>query len=414
LIGLIMLIVAAIVVTACGSNSSSSSGATEGASTESTEATAASSSASGEPLVVGAAMAKTGFMEQFDKPAVLGAEMAAEKINSEGGVDGRPLEIVQVDSKSDKAQAAQAATQLITENGAEALLVSCDFDYGGPAAVVAQSSEKLAFGCAAAPQFGVQGIGNDAFTLDTYTNGEGAAIAEWAYNKQNWKSVYVLTDNTIEYTKSLSTYFKDRWTELAGAKSIVGEDTFNDEETSVSAQVTRISSLSQQPDFIFLPSCPPGTPTAVRQIRAAGIETPIVAGVCTDGNAWLKGLSDLSNFYYLPWVSTYGDDPNPEVNAFVEELKERGGGDQLEFGVVGYSMVQAYADAVEKAGSTETEAVRNALEEFVEQPLLVGPTTFTEELHGDPKRPFVVMEIQNGKHKYLEQVTPEKPPASGL
>jgi branched-chain amino acid transport system substrate-binding protein len=82
--------------------------------------------------------------------------------------------------------------------------------------------------------------------------------------------------------------------------------------------------------------------------------------------------------------------------------------------VIGYSMVQAFAQATEKAGSDETDAVRAALEEFNKQPLLVGPTTFTAELHGDPARPFAVMAIENGKHEYLEDVTPEKPPASGL
>jgi branched-chain amino acid transport system substrate-binding protein len=359
-------------------------------------------------------MAKTGFMAQFDKSALIGAELAAEDINSEGGIDGRPLEVVQVDSKSDKTQAAQAATQLISEDGADALLVSCDFDYGGPAAIVAQSSEKLAFGCAASPRFGVQGIGNNAFTLDTYTQGEGAAAAEWAFNNKKWKSVYILTDESIDYTKTLSEFFKQRWTELAGADAILGEDTFNAEDTSISAQVTRINSLAKQPDFIFLPSCPPGTPTGVRSIRSAGIDTPILAGVCTDGDFWLKGMSDLSDYYYLPWVSTYGDDPEPEVNEFVERLKQAGGSDQFQFGVVGYSMVQSYAKAVEKAGTEDTEAVRTELESFKEEPLLIGPTTFTAELHGDPGRPFAAMEIQNGTHKYLEDVTPEKPPASGL
>lgn len=404
LIGVTALVaVLAMLLAACGSSDSDTG---TGASTD--------GAASGDPIVLGAAMANTGFMAQFDGPALIGAKLAAEDINAEGGVDGRPLEVVQVDSKSDKTQASQAATQLISEDGAEALLVSCDFDFGGPAAIVAQSSDKIAFGCAASPRFGVQGIGNNAFTLDTYTQGEGAAAAEWAYNTKDWRTAYILTDTAIDYTKTLSEFFKERWTELAGAKSILGEDTFNAEDTSISAQVTRINSLPKQPDFIFLPSCPPGTPTAVRQLRSAGIDTPIVSGVCTDGDFWLKGLGNLSEFYYLPWVSTYGDDPDAQVNEFIVRLKEAGGSDQFQFGVIGYSMVQAYARAVEAAGTTETAAVREALESFEEEPLLVGPTTFTPELHGDPKRPFAVLEIQNGKHKYLEDVTPENPPTPDL
>jgi branched-chain amino acid transport system substrate-binding protein len=137
-----------------------------------------------------------------------------------------------------------------------------------------------------------------------------------------------------------------------------------------------------------------------------------MAGVCMDGDFWLDAVPNLSEFYYTPWINTYGDDPRDEVNEFIDRFLPRAGAfaQQRQFGVVGYSQIQAYARAVEEAGTTDTAAVRAALENFEEEPLLIGPTTFDETFHGDPGRPFAVMKIQQGEHKYIETWKPQKPP----
>lgn len=399
LLALLAAMFIAVGVAACGGSSDSSGG----------------SGSEDGPIKIGVASAKTGFMSPFDIPALVGAEMAVEDINADGGVLGRDLELVHVDSKSDKEQAANAATQLISNDNVDMIIPSCDFDYGGPAALVAQGEDLLAIGCGTDVKFGAKGIGPNVFTLTNYTNGEGAAAAEWAYESKGWKTVYTLTDQSIDYSKSLGKYFEERWAQLAGADSILGKDTFQGDDASFAAQISRIKDLPKQPDFIYMPSCPPGATTAVRQIRAAGIEIPIVNGVCIDGDAWMKGMKDLSNVYYTPWVSAWGNDPNPDVNKLIKRVSESPENPDLkQYSVVGYSIIEAYARAVEEAGSTDTEAVRKALESFEDEDLLVGPTTFTTELHGTEKRPYAVVEIRNGNHEYVEPWAPKDPPPAGL
>jgi branched-chain amino acid transport system substrate-binding protein len=394
-----LLLLAATLVAGCGGDSSAGAGKSTGA-----------SAAKGGDIVIGIAQARTGFMEQFDAPAATGAKMAIDDINKKGGVLGRKLKWIFEDSKSDKGQAVVAATNLIG-NGANALLVSCDFDYGGPSASVAQQQNLIAMGCAGSPRFGKQGIGPNAFSMDTQTPDEGGTVAEWASERRGWKSVFVLTDTSIDYTKTLSDYFQTRWTQMNGASSVVGKETFLNDDPSIASQISKLRALKTPPDFIFLSSCPPGLATAARQIRAAGIDIPIATGVCGDGDFWLDSVPNLKNFYNAAYVSTYLDDPRAEVNQFMERfLKVADNPPQRAFGVIGYSNVQALASAIEKAGSLDTAKVRAALESFTKEPLLVGPTTFTPVQHGDIWRPMAIVQVSGGKHSFNSQWTVKQPP----
>jgi branched-chain amino acid transport system substrate-binding protein len=395
----VLLMAVALLGAGCGGSDTSSKPAASG-----------DAAASKGDIVIGIAKARTGFMAQFDGPAATGAKMAIDDINQKGGVLGRKLKWIFADTKSDKGQAVVAATDLIAK-GAKVLLVSCDFDYGGPSASVAQQENLLGIGCAGSPRFGKQGIGPNAFSLDTQTPDEGGTVAEWASQNQGWKTTYIITDTSIDYTKTLADYFETRWTQLNGAGSIVGKDTFLNDDPSIASQVSKLRSLKTKPDFIFLASCPPGIATAARQIRAAGIDTPIATGVCGDGDFWLKSVPNLTNFFDAAYVSTFLDDPRPEVNDFMKRfLQKMNDPPQRAFGVIGYSEVQAFARAVEKAGSLDTDKVRAALESFKQEPLLVGPTTFTPDQHGDIWRPMAILEVKNGTHKFHTQWTVKEPP----
>ena len=85
--------------------------------------------------------------------------MAVKDINAAGGVLGRPLKIIYSDTKSEIPQGAVAAMEVI-DQGADLLIVTGDFDFGGTAAHTANAQGKLAIApFAADPKFGVEGIG---------------------------------------------------------------------------------------------------------------------------------------------------------------------------------------------------------------------------------------------------------------
>jgi len=114
-----------------------------------------------DAVVVGGAVALSGFIAPYDDPHK-GAILAIDELNAAGGVLGKQIKWVAADTKSDPAQGANAAIDVL-EQGAQLVIVTCDYDFGSPAAITAQSRGVMSFSlCAGDPKFGVQGIGGGA------------------------------------------------------------------------------------------------------------------------------------------------------------------------------------------------------------------------------------------------------------
>ena len=151
-----------------------------------------------EPIVIGAAIAQSGFAAPYDHDPSRAAEIAIEAINAKGGVLGRPLKMIYADTKSDLAHGAVAGMEVL-DSGADIVIVTGDYDFGGGAARAANARGKIAISpFAADPKFGVQGIGPYAFTFSTASLTVGTVMAEFCWDR-GWRTAYTLTQNTIQY-----------------------------------------------------------------------------------------------------------------------------------------------------------------------------------------------------------------------
>jgi branched-chain amino acid transport system substrate-binding protein len=360
-----------------------------------------------EPITLGFAIGETGFMAAYDGPARTVAEFAMDDYNAKGGVDGRELKAVSADMKSKPELSGDAATQVLSD-GADIVVTSCDFDMGSPAGIVAQEEGVLAMStCAASTSFGPTGIGPLAFTMASAAGSFGATMAEWGFEKKGFKSAFVLIDDTLEFCKQSGYGFSKRWEELGG--KLAGEATFKQEDQSIASQINEIKAAD--PDAIYLTSYLPGLAAAVKQIRAAGIDVPILSDEDIDGDAWKEAVPGLSEVFFAATASIYGDDPEQKVNEVLDRYqKEVGKLPEFASFLTGYAMVEAIATAVEGAeGSTEGTALQEQLETFKDEPLLL-PTTFTSEYHITTDRTLRILEIQDGVTSFLESWAPEVTP----
>lgn len=352
-----------------------------------------------EDIVVGFATAESGFMEAYDKPAQEAAMIRIDEINKAGGLLGKQIKVVKADTKSDRAEGAKAGLSVL-DQGADIVVVSCDYDFGSPAALAAEDAGKISFFlCAESVKAGIQGVGPLSFSASVLAPVQGAAMAEWAFKEKGAKDYYKLLDTWTVYNKGICDGFD--WMmpklEAEGAK-LVGEDTFKNEDASIAAQITRIKALPKEPDAIMLCTMMPGGVSAVKQLRAAGINSMILNGSGMDGSYWLSAVPDLSNFFVPVQGSIYGDDPNPDVKKFNETYKEKTGADpSSQYVYPGYVLIDVWAKAVERAKTTEAEPVVAELEKMKDEPTLFGPRTFTSELHHQNQARYLVVDIEKGK-----------------
>ncbi|MGV8986987.1 MAG: ABC transporter substrate-binding protein [Cypionkella sp.] len=365
--------------------------------------------AEGDKIIVGFATAASGFMQAYDKPAQDAAMIRIDEINKAGGLLGKQIEVVTADTKTDRAEGAKAGLTVI-DAGADLVVVSCDYDFGAPAALAAESSGKVSFFlCAESIKAGIQGVGPHSFSASVLAPVQGATMAEWAYTKKNARSFYRLLDTWTEYNKGICDGFDYMLPQLKDA-TLAGQDTFKNEDASIAAQITRIKALPKEPDAIMLCTMMPGAVSAIKQIRAAGITSMILNGSGVDGSYWLSAVPDLSNFYVPVQGSIYGDDPNPDVTAFNAKYKAATGGDpSSQYVYPGYVMIDVWAKAVERAGTVDADAVVAELEKMKDEPTLFGPRTFTSELHHQNSANYVIVDVEKGKPAVVDSWTLSAP-----
>jgi len=371
-----------------------------------------SAQAADNDIVIGFAIAQSGWMTQYDGPDSKGALLAIDDINAKGGVLGRKLRAVFADTKSDQTEGAKAGQSVLAQ-GAQFMVVSCDYDMGAGAATVGNDAKIPTFSlCASDAKMGVQGIGPYAFSMNDSSVTIGATMGHWAATKKGWKKAYVLHDDTIEYSKGICSGFKSYFQKDGG--TIVGDDVFKQDDASIASQITRLKDVTAKTpvDFIEICSYGGGDVSAVRQIRAAGIMTPITNPDSMDGDDWTKAIPNLNDHYATVQASLFGDDPRPFVNEYFKRLeKVTGQKPTSSLALAGYSVIEAFALAINRAGVTDGDKVLAELNKFKDEPLAVGPTSYTADLHISLTRPYTIVGIKDGKGYFVDIVgLPDPPP----
>jgi branched-chain amino acid transport system substrate-binding protein len=363
----------------------------------------AANAADAQPITIGFAIAESGWLQNYDAAPFKAAVLKIDEINKAGGLLGHQVNYRVIDTKTDRERSASAGAELV-RSGVKLLVVSCDYDFGAPAALAAQKAKVISMSlCAADPKMGAQGVGQYAFTANSAAQSEGIAIAEYAQKKLALKTTYVLEDTAIEYTKSGCAGFRAAWIKGGGKEALLGSDVFKNDDPSIAAQITRLNSLPKKPDSVFVCSFTPGGASAIRQLRAAGINMPILGTTAMVDNYWLNAAPNLKDFYVPAFMSLYGDDPRPAMHVFVDNFKARWGQPPVSsYSVLGYSLIEQWAYAVTRANDTDSDKVLTVMNSFDNQPFLVGPTSYRKDLHIQVNRPWLIMKVSDGSFHAVE------------
>ena len=278
-------------------------------------------------ILVGVAKADSGGASFFDVAGKRGLEIAIDEINADGGIKGCPLEIISGDSKSDPAIGAEVARNMI-DQGAQILVVADDFDGGIAAATVGQEAGVLTLSLAASStQFG-NAVGPLLFTGGITTTELGLAQARYALD-QKWNSTFQVIDPGLAYFTEQDTTYRSLYeanggevVESATVDSLGGQSDFN-------AVISKIKQAN--PDVIQALAVFPGVGTFVKQLREAGVDTPVIGNVTLQTRELTKLLSadQANNIYYAAQVffEGAGQDPNtdPAIVAFTEAYEAKFG-----------------------------------------------------------------------------------------
>lgn len=359
-----------------------------------------------EPILIGAAVDLTSQMAPFDAPAMTAAQIEVDQINADGGVDGRPLEIEIIDTQLDPEQTLSAAIDLL-DQGAAALLVTCDVDFATPAVQEALERGVLAVApCIGTDQMGPDRFGDQgsqAFSFGNVAQDEGAAMAEFAID-QGWMTAATIKDNLIVYFQDVVDAFTVRYEELGGTISV--QEEFTNGDGTIDSVVSSVA--DGDVDVIATSTAFDDMPAMVQGLRSLGNQTPMICGWSCDGAYWIS--EDLSEFYYVTFASVFGDDPSSDVNELIEEMEAATGQPPVTGGfITGAAAIEAIAAGIEETGSTDGSELASFLEGLDGFTTLTGPISLSPEFHTVFGREYRVMEVQDGQHSLVEIRQAESP-----
>jgi branched-chain amino acid transport system substrate-binding protein len=368
--------------------------------------------ADGSEIIIGASLCLTGIQSPLDEPILRGAQLAVDEINANGGVLGKKLKLVNLDGKSDPVVVGNNGEQL-TAQGAAAIITPADFDFGGPASRAAQAAGIVGISPgASSPLFGSATLGDKQFTLSMWNTTMGAAAAEWSFKELGLKNAYVVTDTFIDYTTSLSEYFIESMEHMGG--TIVGKDTYTQGDQNFSAQLQRLKAKGSEADVIFVSSYMPDLGLIIRDIRAAGITTPILGGDSYDDPELAKVLgADFGTDITYATHAFLSKAANPLVPDFMS-LYEKSHGEEPDTALVanGYDTVNVLAQAMKAAGTTEGAALAKQMTNM-KFDLLTGNLTWSSADTGhEPKKEAAMVSLSKGEPQFNRWLMPEWVPAS--
>lgn len=399
---LALLAIAALGIAACGDDDDDGDGGSDGSGGE--------QQAESGPIEIGAAVDQTKLMKFFDGPALAAAQIRADEINAAGGVDGRMIEFNVQNTRLDPERTKAAASDLVN-GGADILWVTCDVDWATPAVQEGISADLLTVApCIGTDQMSPKRFGEQgklAFSYGNVAQDEGAALAELA-NEKGWKSATIVTDKSIAYTQNACQAFKQRFEELGG--SVAAEESFTEGDGTINNVVRNVNDTDAD-TITMCATTQQDLPAFVSGVRGGGNRTPIIGPWSIDGAFWLpKSKSVANDIYLVTYASVYGDDPNPEVRALIEQLEKEGAPPATGGFVTGAAAIDGIVAAIkENNGSTDGEALAESMEGFSDLDTISGKVSFSEEFHTAFGREYRVIEIKNGKPRFAGTVEAGEP-----
>ena len=370
---------------------------------------ACSSPTAGGTIKIGGGFALTGDESALDVPAANGAKLAVKQINAAGGVNGAQIDFIVHDSQYISTVAAQTAKQFVEQDKVPVMIGYTDTDSVIASGPTFQAAKVpfITIG-ATSPKIPTQ-IGDMMFLACFGDNVQAAVGAEYSY-KTFGHNAYFLWDKGVEYTTLLGAYFKTRFNELGG--TIALEDSYDDKATDFSAQITKIKALSPQPDFYYVAAMPYNIGPLVKQFRDAGITGPIVGGDGYDTPDLLTVAGAAAdNVYFTTHALMDATGGTDGIKKFITDYNAEYGHDpENAFAALGYDTVYLMVDAIKRAGSTDSAAVKAAIEATKDFKGITGSITFSADSHV-PQKGVTVIAVKGGKFTLGAEVVPEKVPA---
>lgn len=381
-------------LTACGNTASSTADA--GTSTNASSETAATET-SGDTIRIGGITAVTGDKAEMGESFWRSWELAIEKVNENGGVLGKQVELVLEDSKADPKEAVELTKKMGDDESIAAVLGPMTSSEAIACAPVFEEYTMVELSpCASNNQYAP--MSDYAFTVAGKMDAEQPYLVErGAHEFLNAKSIGVIWSND-DWGASAFESTKEGCEEYG--IEITDDESFVAGEKDFTAILTKIRQTN--PEYLMLITQAADGALVLNQLEAMGWDIPVIgAGAMYSDQVIL--LSGEASEGLVASATFFLSEEDPEAWDYATKFYEGAGFYPTIHGPLSYDAALLLCAAIEKAGTTDRQAVRDALAGITDADvealwgdvLLAGPYEFTED--EDIIRDYCLVQVQDGK-----------------
>jgi branched-chain amino acid transport system substrate-binding protein len=359
---------------------------------------AGTTAAESSEIVIGHYGSMTGSTAHFGQDTDRGVRLAIDEVNAKGGVIGKKIRVVTLDTRGDSAEAASAVSRLIDVEKVTALLGEVASSLSLAGGRVAQR-RKIPMISPTSTNPKVTEVGDYIFRVCFIDPFQGKVMATFARQNLKLEKVAILKDVKNDYSIGLADAFQKSFTAIGG--TIVVEQSYSQGDTDFSAQVTAIRGTAAQ--AIFVPGYYSEVGSIARTADRLGLKIPLLGGDGWDSPDLFKiGGDALNGSYFSDHFAP--DQSSDQAKAFVATFTAKYGVAPSGIGALAYEAAEVLVDAIRRAGKNEPTAIRDAIAQTKDFQGVTGKITIDAQRNA--QKSAVVLKIEGGKAKFETSISP--------
>lgn len=342
----------------------------------------------GSTVRLGVNLELSGRLAWYGQATLSGVRLAANEINLAGGVNGKPVELVVLDNRSENAEAALAAIRLSQREGVKAM-VGPSTSGGVKAALATESGVPVLVPSATADTLVPQSARQNEMIRLCYTDSmQGGALARFA-GEQGYEQAAMLIESSSDYARGMAQAFERVFTENGG--QISGTEYYSGGETDFGSVIARLKRLRF--DALFVPAYYTEAALILRQLSQQGVSAVILSGDAFDAPALdeLAGGPEIMNGIYYASHYAPGD---ARGEGFARRYAEQYGTQPPAYAALGYDCTMLFAQAL---AQTPDETPAQLLKQLARTEHYEGVTGgISIDASHNARKPVHIIQIQNG------------------
>ena len=349
-----------------------------------------------ETIKIGGMAPLTGALAIYGVTTINGAELAVKEINENGGILGKKIEYIMLDTKGDSTEAVMAYNKLVDEKVAGIIGEITSKPTLAVAEVAVQDNMPLI--TPTGTQVDITEAGPNVFRVCFTNPYQGKVLAITSKERLGADTVAVMLNNSSDYSDGITKAFIEE-SEKLGMK-VMGVEGYSDGDKDFRPQLTKLAAMN--PDVVLIPEYYEQAALIATQAREVGVKSIFVGSDGWDGIAKTldkSSYSAIENSYFTNHFSM--KDQSEKIQNFLKDYRETYKEDPSAFSALGYDAIYMMKSAIEKAGTTDKQKVVDALK-GIEYDGITGYLTFDD--HNNPVKAVTVLKIENGKYIFDSKV----------